>query len=124
MSGNVQGHPKGGECLLLGETIVCNVGADWLDLKVECFPGIRTGQLRRVIVNRDFGSPDTLIHVGTNNVKRARNYYVTGGAYDLINTSKIQGSLGVLLRRDVSWRRIVAIDDTLEWVVSALGIIF
>ena len=41
----VPSHPKGGECLLLGESIIRNVGTEYPDMKVECFPGIRTEQL-------------------------------------------------------------------------------
>jgi hypothetical protein len=78
-------------------------------MKVECFPGIRTEQLQRVIVNRDFWSPDAVvIHVGTIDMKRTGNLdYVMGDAYDLINTVKTKFSAsrevrsGVLRRRDV-----------------------
>ena len=33
---------KGGECLVLGYSIVRSVGTECLDMKVECFPGVRT----------------------------------------------------------------------------------
>jgi len=56
---------KGGECLVLGDSIIRNVGTKCSDVKTECFPGIRTEQLHRVIENRDLGCPDTvIIHVG------------------------------------------------------------
>jgi hypothetical protein len=42
-------------------------------MKVQCFPGIRTDQLRRVIENRDLGYSDTVvIHVWTNDVRNYR----------------------------------------------------
>jgi hypothetical protein len=49
-------------------------------MRVECFPGIRTDQLRRVIENLDLGcSGAVVIHVGTNDVRRSRNLdYVKG----------------------------------------------
>jgi hypothetical protein len=62
------------------ETIICSVGIACLDIKVGCFPGIRTEQLQRVIEKRDLGNPDAVvIHVGTNDIKRTRNLdYLTG----------------------------------------------
>jgi hypothetical protein len=55
---------------MLGDSIIRKVGTECSGLKVECFPGIRTEKLRRVIVNRDFGSTEAVvIHVGTNDVK-------------------------------------------------------
>jgi hypothetical protein len=66
----VPGDRKGGECLVLGDSIIRNVGSECSDMKVECFPGIRTEQLHRVIEKRDLGSPDTIvIHVGTNDLR-------------------------------------------------------
>jgi hypothetical protein len=37
------------KCLVVGDSILRNVGAEHPDMKVECLPGIRTGQLHRVI---------------------------------------------------------------------------
>jgi len=55
-------------------------------MKAECFPGIRTEQLHRVLDNKDLGTPDTVVnHVGTNNPKRAVNLdYVMGEEYLLV----------------------------------------
>jgi len=67
----VPGDRKGGECLVLGDSIIGNVGTECSDMKVECFPAIRTEQLHRVIENRDLGSLDTvIIHMGTNDLRR------------------------------------------------------
>ncbi|PNF17577.1 hypothetical protein B7P43_G15177 [Cryptotermes secundus] len=68
------------ECLVLGDSIICNVEAE---MRVQCFPGIRTEQLQRVIDNRDLGAPDTvIIHVGTNDLRRTGNLdYVMGDVY-------------------------------------------
>jgi hypothetical protein len=51
----VEVKPGGAKCLVLGDSIVRNVGATNANMKVQCFPGIRTDQLRRVMENRDFG---------------------------------------------------------------------
>jgi hypothetical protein len=41
-------------------------------MKAECFPGIRTEQLYRVLDNKNLGTPDTvIIHVGTNDLRKA-----------------------------------------------------
>jgi len=119
------------KCLVLGDSIVRNVGADKSDMRVECFPGIRTDQLRRVIQNRDLGYSDAVvIHVGANDIRSSRNLdYVMGEVYDLVNTakSKFQGARvivsGVLRSRGMSWRRIGAANDRLEWVAGTLGAI-
>ena len=43
-------------------------------MTVECFLGIGTEQLYRVLENRDIWSTDTVvIHVGTNDIKRNLN---------------------------------------------------
>jgi hypothetical protein len=78
---------------------VGNVGTECSDMKVECFLGIRTEQLQRGIVNRDFGNPDAVvIHLGTNDMKRTGNLdYVMGDAYDLINTAKTKFSTSRLV---------------------------
>ena len=86
----MQGHPKSGECLVLGGCIMCSVGTVCSDMKVECFPGIRTEQLQRVSVKSDLWIPDAVvIHIGTNDLRRAGNLnYVIGDVCDLINTAK------------------------------------
>jgi hypothetical protein len=40
----VLGDCKVGKCLVLGDSIIRNVGTQCSDMKVECFPGIRTEQ--------------------------------------------------------------------------------
>jgi len=120
------------KCLVLGDSIVRNVGAEKPNMRVECFPGIRADQLRRVMENRDLGHSDTVvIHVGTNDVRRSRNLdYVMGEVYDLVNTAKAKfpGSRlvlsGVLRNKGVTWRRVGAVNDRLEWVASNLGATF
>ena len=126
------GDLKGGECLVLGDSIIRNVGNECPDIKVECFPGIRTEQLQRVIERRELGSPDSVvIHVGTNDLRRTGNLdYVMGDAYDLVNKVKTKFSAsrvvlsGVLRREDVSWRRIGAVNDRLEWIAKTLAVTF
>ena len=53
------------KCMVVGDTIVRSVGAEHADVMVECFLGIETEQLQRVIEKTDLGSPETvIIHVG------------------------------------------------------------
>jgi hypothetical protein len=112
------------KCLLLGDSIVRNVGTEKPNMRVECFPGIRADQLRIVMENRNVGYSDTVvIHVGTNDVRKSRNLdYVMGEVYDLVNTAKAKfpGSRlvlsGVLRSRGVNWRRVGAANERLEWV--------
>jgi hypothetical protein len=114
--------PRREKCLVLCDSIVRNVGADKSDMKVQCFPGIGTDQLRRVIENRDMGCSGAVeIHVGTNDVRNYRNLdYVMGEVYDLVNTAKTQFPdsrlvlSGVLRSRGVCWRRVGAANDRLE----------
>ena len=86
----VPGDRKGGECLVLGDSIIRNVGSECSGMKVESFPGIRTEQLHRVIENGDLGNPDTVvIHVGTKDLRRTGNLdYVTGDVCDLVKATK------------------------------------
>jgi hypothetical protein len=108
----VPGDHKGGECLVLGDLIICNVGSECLCMKVESFLGIRTEQLHRVTENRDLGNPDNvIIHVGTNNLRWTGNLdYVMGDVYDLVNIAKIKFSTSrvVLSGLCVEARRVLA----------------
>jgi hypothetical protein len=46
-----------------------NVGAEHTDMMVECFQGIKTEELHRVIEKLDLGSLETVIvHMGTNDL--------------------------------------------------------
>jgi hypothetical protein len=120
------------KCLVLGDSIVRNFGAEKPNMRVECFPGIRADQLRRVIENRNLGYSDTVvIHVRTNNVRRSRNLdYIMGEVYDLVYTAKAKfpGSRlvlsGVLRSRGVNWRHVGAANNRLEWVARNLGATF
>ena len=78
------------KCLVLGDSIVGNVKAEKPNMRVECFPGIRTDQLRRVMENKNLGYSDTVvIHVGTNDVRKSRKLdYIVGDVYDLVNTQR------------------------------------
>jgi len=64
--------------LSVGRLIICNVGTVCSDMKFECFPGIRTEKLQRVIMKSDLGSPDTVVHVGTNDLRTGNLDYVMG----------------------------------------------
>jgi hypothetical protein len=116
------------KCLALGDSIIRKVGAEKPNIRVECFPGIRADQLRRIMENRNLGYSDTVvIHMGTNYVRRSRNLeYVMGEVYDLVNTAKAKfpGSRlvfsSVLSSRGVNWRRVGAANDRLEWVARNL----
>jgi hypothetical protein len=116
----VSGHQEDVKCLVLGEAVIRNVGTDNSDMMVECFPGIRTEQLHRVIDNRKLGSPDA----ETDDLRKTRNLdYVMGEVYGLVETAKTKFPTpkivlsGVLRRRDVSWRRIEAtFVDPNRWV--------
>jgi len=120
------------KCLVLGDSIVKNVGAEKPNMRVECFPGITADQLRRVMENRNLGYSDiVVIHVRTNDVRRSRNLdYVMGKVYDLVNTAKAKfpGSRlvlsGVLRSRVVNWWHVGAANDRLERVARNLGATF
>jgi len=114
------------KCMLVGDSVVRNVGAEHADMKVECSPGIKTEQLHRVMEKRDLVSPDTvIIHVGTNDLRTTRNLdTVMREVYALVSTAKKKlpnGRLvlsGALRRTDVSWRRNGALNDRFDWVAS------
>jgi len=114
---------------VLGDSIVRNVGAETPNMRVNCFPGIRADQLRRVMENTDLGYSDAvLIHVGTNDIRRSRNLHdIMEEVYDLVNMAKAKflGSRlvlsGVLRSKGVKWWRFRAANDRLEWVARNLG---
>jgi hypothetical protein len=120
------------KCLVLGDSIVRNGGAEKPNMRVESFPGIRADQTRRVMENRNLGYSDTaIIHVGTNDVRRSRNLdYIMGEVYDLVHTAKAKflgSSLvlsGVLRSRGVNWWLVGVANDRLEWVARNLGATF
>jgi lysophospholipase L1-like esterase len=128
----VEVKPGAANCSVLSDSIVRNVGAANVNMMVEWFPGIRAGQMHRVMENSDFEFSDSVvIHVGTNDVRRSRNLdYVMGEVYDLMNTVKAMFPgfrlvlSGVLRSKGVSWRRVGAISHRLEWVAGNLGVTF
>jgi len=81
---------------------------------------------------RDLVSPETaIIHVGTNDLRTTRNLdFVMGEVYALVSTTKKKLPncrlvlSGVLRRRDVSGRRIGALNDRFDWVSNALELTF
>ena len=101
-------------------------------MTVECFPGIRTEQIHRVLDNRYLDTPDTVVvHVDTNDLKRSVNVdYVKGEVYSLLNKTKVKFPnskivlSGVLRRTDVAWRRIGALKDRYDWIAKTLGVTF
>jgi hypothetical protein len=72
-----------------------------------------------------------VIHVGTHDLRRTEDLdYVMGDMYALVNKAKTkfpQSRLvlsGVFSRRDVTWRRIGALDGRYDWRAETLGITF
>jgi hypothetical protein len=76
----VHSKQKSDKCMVVGDSMLRNVGAEHADMVVECFPGIRTDQLHPVTDKRDLGSPQTvIIHVGINDLTATKNLdFVTG----------------------------------------------
>jgi lysophospholipase L1-like esterase len=123
--------PVDEKCLVLGDSIVRNFEAGKLIMRVQCFPGIGSDQLRRVMEKEDLEHSDYLvIHVGTNDVRRPRNLdYIMGEVYDFVNATKAKfpGStlvLSVLRNKGMKWRRVGSANDRLEWVARTLGATF
>jgi hypothetical protein len=111
----------GEKCMVIGDSIVRNVGADHADLEVECFPRIKTEQLHRVMERMEQVSAEMLIiHVGTNDLRSMRNLdFIMGEVHGLVSTAKKKLPncrlvlSGVLRHRDVSLRR------SPEWSVES-----
>ena len=132
--GLIPAENKVAKCLVVGDSLVRNVGLGHSDMKVECFPGIKTVQLHKVLEKREPAGAETetvIIHVGTNDLSEMRNLdYIMGGAYALVATAKKKLPncklvlSGVLRRRDIPWRRIGGLNDRLAWVANAEGLTF
>jgi hypothetical protein len=92
-------------------------------MKVECFPGIKTVQLNKVLEKREPAGAETetvILHVGTKDLSEMRNLdYIMGGAYALVAAAKKKLPKCKLVlsevwkRRDVPWRRIGRLNDRL-----------
>jgi lysophospholipase L1-like esterase len=132
MAGTVKTETMPTKCVVVGDSLLRSVGSEHADMFMECFPGIKTDQLHRVIEKRDLGSPETvIIRVGTNDMRTTRNLdFVMKEAYALVSTAKKKLPncrlvlSGVLRRRDVAWRRTGALNDRFDWVANALGLNF
>jgi hypothetical protein len=87
----VGSEQEGVKCLVLGDSIIRNVGTEHGNMMVECFPGIRTEQQHRVVENGNLGNLDTVvIHIGTNDLRRTVNLdYVMGDVHALVKTEKL-----------------------------------
>jgi hypothetical protein len=127
----VPAKQKSAKCMVVGDSVVSSVGDEHTDMIVECFPGIKTEQLYKVIDNRDIGSPETvIIQVGTNDPRTTNLDLVMGEVYTLVTTTKVKhpncrlALSGLLRHSDVSWRRIGALNDRFDWIAGVLGITF
>jgi len=77
------------KCMVVGDSIMRNVGAEHADIKVECFTGIKTEQLHRVMEKRDLVNPETvIIHVGNNDLRTRNLDFVMGEVYALVSMTK------------------------------------
>jgi hypothetical protein len=103
----VPGHLKGGECLVLGNSIMQNVGTECSNMRVECFLGIRMEQLHRVTETTDLGKPrHSHYPCRYKQLKRTGNLnYVMGDVHDLANTAKTKFSTSKVVLSGVFWRR-------------------
>ena len=103
------------KCMVVGDSVLRNDGAERADMMVECFPGVKTEQLHRVIERRDVGSPETvIILVGTDDLRTTRNFdFVMGEVNALVATAKMKLPncrlvlSGVLRHRNVSWHLMI-----------------
>jgi hypothetical protein len=66
----VHAKKKVAKYMVVGDSMLRNVGADHADMMVECFPGIKIEQLHRVTEKRNLGSPETAI---INDLRTTRN---------------------------------------------------
>jgi len=123
---------KATKCMVVGDSVLRNVGAEHVEMKVGYFPGIKTEQLHRVTEKRELGNPETvIIHVGANDMRTTRNLdFVMEEVYALVSTAKKKLPncrlvlSGVLRCRDVSWRCIGALNDRFNWVANTLRLTF
>jgi len=95
------------KCIVVGDSILRNIGAEHAEMKVECFLGIKTEQLHRVLEKRELGIPEPVfIHMGSNDMRNLD--FVMGEVYVLVSMAKKKPLncrlvlSGVLRRRDVS----------------------
>lgn len=123
------------DVLVMGDSILrfSGEGCKIKGATVECFPGIRAEQLSNKIERMDNERKEKLvvIHVGTNNVKRAESSdHVVGEIYDLCNVArkKFSGAKiivnGIIKRKYVSPGKIEYINRGISWVCKRQGINF
>ena len=69
ISDSVHANQKVAKCMLVGDLTFIIVAAEHRDMMVECFQGIKTEQLQRVIETKHLGSLETvIIDMGTNDL--------------------------------------------------------
>jgi hypothetical protein len=60
---------KDAKCMVMGDSILSNVEAEYTDMMGECFSWIRAEKLHTAIEKRDLGNPETvIIHLGANDL--------------------------------------------------------
>lgn len=98
-------------------------------MAVVCKPGIRIDQLSNFITNlTDIGTNHLIIHVGTNDIKKART---PDDIMDKINSLIVKTKIafptvtitisGVVQRRDEDPRYVNAVNDSIRWISEKLG---
>jgi hypothetical protein len=56
--------------MVVGDLMLSKAGTEHTEMMVECFRGIKTEQLHRMIGKRDVGSPETvIIHMDANDLR-------------------------------------------------------
>ena len=75
--------------MVVGDSTLRNIEPEHANMKVECFPGIKTEHLNRVIAKRDMGSPETvIIDLNTDDLRKTRNLDFVMEVYALMVTAK------------------------------------
>jgi hypothetical protein len=55
---------------MVGYSLVPGIGAEHMNMMVECLPGIKSELLHKVVERRDLGYPESvIIYVRTNDLK-------------------------------------------------------
>lgn len=110
--------------------MVKHIGQHQPDLKVKCFPGIHTEQMKLVVEQQEEENPETVIlHVGSNDLKGNVDH-IMGNMYDLATTVKRKFPAanivisGVIRRRDINWRKVGRVNESFQWVAERLGLLF
>lgn len=117
--------------IILGDSMVRNVGRCVEESVVYCYPGIRVKQLTQQVDEINENPDVVMVHVGTNDIHSSPTpSHIMEDMRKLVTKArnKFEGAKvvisGLIHRHDVDFKYISAVNSCLEWICKEMDMLF